>query len=459
MVELKELTLIRSGQTLFSNLNITFNSNDHWVITGSSGAGKTILLELLAGLIHPTKGRIEYDFIEGKSYEDTYIERKNKVHYIPAHAMQTFLSDNNAFYQQRYYTLGDERTPVVKDIIGDITTNTISFPESFNITRLLNLPVTKLSNGQLKKALILKSLTKAIPKMLLLDYPFEGLDYESRKDLNDFITHIALELNIQIILIDHAHDLPPIINKKLVLNNFVIDSISDYKPKETSTPSVSYTNSAIDNNALEPVVAFQDVTIQYGADVIIKNFNWTIRKGERWALVGKNGSGKTTLFSIIYADHPFAYSQKVYLFGKRRGSGESIWDIKKRINYLGPELVSFLNPQHILITADEYIRSANKETDTDKLEVLKKYFNAAHFFAKPVKQLSSSQLQLMLLIQFFLKEAELLLLDEPFQFLDPRQKERVSEFLVNHLRKETTLILITHYQPDVEQWTGLRMSL
>ncbi|MEJ0028864.1 MAG: ATP-binding cassette domain-containing protein [Bacteroidota bacterium] len=85
----------------------------------------------------------------------------------------------------------------------------------------------------------------------------------------------------------------------------------------------------------EVVVEIRDLKIQYGDTVILKDFNWTVDRGDRWALVGANGSGKTTLFSVIFADHPLAYSQQVYLFGKRRGTGESIWDVKSRINSHG----------------------------------------------------------------------------------------------------------------------------
>ncbi|MBT1702163.1 ATP-binding cassette domain-containing protein [Chryseosolibacter indicus] len=460
MIELKEVTLVRSGLTLFQNLNIAIASNEHWVITGPSGAGKTLFLGILAGAIHPTKGSIHFDFIHSKDYEGIYAERKSKIHYIKAHALQTFLSDNTAFYQQRYYTIGDERTRLVKDLIGEINTLNIEFPSSFNITALLNLPITKLSNGQLKKVLILKNLSASIPRVLLLDYPYEGLDHESRADLNNFITFIANEFLIQIIIVDHDHELPTIINKRMVINNFTIVETSDYSVKKEITQQNNNNTKTLQqlNITNEPVVEFKDVTIQYGSRIIIDNFNWTVRKGERWALVGRNGSGKTTLFSIIYADHPFAYSQKVFLFGKRRGSGESIWDIKKRISYLGPELLSYLNPQYITESANQYLLK-DQTIKADKLSGLITYFKAEHFFDCPIKQLSSSQLQLMLLIQFFTKEADLLLLDEPFQFLDTEQKQLVSDYLVKYLKPETTLILISHYKKDIALWTGLKMVL
>ncbi|MBA4054328.1 MAG: hypothetical protein C0490_06425, partial [Marivirga sp.] len=171
------------------------------------------------------------------------------------------------------------------------------------------------------------------------------------------------------------------------------------------------------------------------------------------ALVGKNGSGKTTLFSMIFADHPMAYSQEIYLFGRRRGSGESIWDIKRRINYLGPELISYLSPKSILLTGRQYIKSINRSLNEKIFTGLIEHFHAENFIDNPVRSLSSGQLQLMLIINCFLTEKEMLLLDEPFQFLDIQQRKNLSHYLQTHLTRNTTLILITHYQKDLEEWT------
>src|SRR5690606_6328469 len=122
----------------------------------------------------------------------------------------------------------------------------------------------------------------------------------------------------------------------------------------------------------------------YHGKKIIDNLNWTIRKGERWALTGKNGSGKTTLFSLIFADHPMAYSQQIYLFGKRRGTGESIWDIKKRMTYLGPEQLHFLNPGAVLHTAREFIMQQQHSNVAKKLDTLIRFFKADRFMDNPV---------------------------------------------------------------------------
>ena len=81
-----------------------------------------------------------------------------------------------------------------------------------------------------------------------------------------------------------------------------------------------------------------DIIIRYGARTILNHLNWTVKQGEHWAVSGRNGAGKSTLLSLVCADNPQAYACDIALFGRKRGTGESIWDIKKRIGYVSPEM-------------------------------------------------------------------------------------------------------------------------
>jgi len=461
MIKLDNVTVLKAGVALFSDFFWTVLPNEHWVISGANGSGKTLLLELLAGNVHAADGEVSYSFIHGTDWDERFAERKEKILYVSAHAIQTFMRGHDLFYQQRYYSIGDERIPLVESIFGAEVARLhhLDFPATLNIDALLALPLNRLSNGQLKKVLILKSLVKQIPRVLLLDYPFEGLDHASRMDLIDFLDHIAAAHGTQIILVDHHHHLPAVINRRLVLRDFAIEAIETVEALADDDSAYDSVPADVLTDDAPPVVEMRTLRLAYGDRVLLDNFNWIIRRGERWALTGRNGSGKTTLFSLIYADHPMAYSQQVYLFGKRRGSGESIWDIKRRISYLGPEIITFLNPSGIQQSARAYTIAALKLEDAGPLDALVAFFDVASWFGKAVKLLSSGQLQLMFLMQYFLEQKELLLLDEPFQFLDPVQKERVNVYLQEHLEEGVTLVLITHYEADIRRWTRQRMSL
>jgi molybdate transport system ATP-binding protein len=460
MIYLKNISVTKAGKKLFENFSFAIKPGEHWVIQGRNGAGKTLLLQLIAGAVHPQSGEVRHTFIAGHDWDSLYRQRQETIHFIPTHWLQVFLTGfEGLFYQQRYYNIDDTALPTVRDVFGAEASNLdkFVFSSNFDISRLLDVHITRLSNGQLKKVIILRELARNIPKVLILDYPFDGLDPDSRKDLIRFIDDISTKFDIQIILADHGDNLPSVINRKLVLENFALvyagPMTARVSPPEL--PGFPYqTESAVGI----PVVEMRDLTIAYGGKKIIAGVNWRINKGERWALTGKNGSGKTTLFSLIYADHPMAYSQQVFLFGKRRGSGESIWDIKKRISYLGPEHIHFLNPKSIAYSGREYI-SRQPHSELSRLNDLVSFFDAGEYIDLPLRILSSGQLQMVLLINMFLDRKELILLDEPFQFLDPINHDRVTDFLNYYLDKDVTLVLITHDEKDVTRWTQLRKVL
>jgi molybdate transport system ATP-binding protein len=461
MIEIKNAVVIKGGNKLFDHLSWMVRDGEHWVISGPNGSGKTTLLEIISGGVHLPHGDLTFSFINGDTWDERYAQRKRKIHYIPAHAMHTLLSEiQGLYYQQRYYEIGDERIPLVKEVLGTsaVKINSLPLPESLSIDHLLHLEVTRLSNGQLKKVLLLKALVTEIPKLLLLDYPFEGLDFDSREDLCRLIDFLASTYGVQIIIADHHHHLPRVINRKLTLSNFNIEADEVYSPAQSAL--IAPTSGPTGNSrARVPVVEIKDLRIKYQDHVVLKDFNWTVHQGERWALTGRNGSGKTTLFSMIFADHPLAYTQQIWLFGRRRGSGESIWEIKNRIAYVGPELVSYLAPKSIGLSARDYIKSINNKLNAGILDTLIDHFGAQTFIDKPVRTLSSGELQLMLIINCFLTEKELLLLDEPFQFLDSRQKQNLSRYLQIHLHSDTTLILITHYADDLAEWTNFTKTM
>jgi molybdate transport system ATP-binding protein len=458
MVTLSNVTLTHRGKKLFSNFSWQISAGEHWLVAGPNGAGKTFLLGLLAGAITPSVGEVKHDFVKGQTWDERYHERRRQILYVQAHALQNFLHENtSSYYQQRYYSLGNERTPTVAEVlVHSERLSQLHIPESLSIGHLLHLPVTRLSNGQLKKTLLVKSLLPGIPRLLLLDYPFEGLDAISRRELCEFIDFLVQQHDIQLVLTDHHADLPSCINRRLLLEEFGIREWGN--PRVVPQQHIESIPPATAKGA-EPIVVMKDVTIRYGNTTIIRGFNWSIKRGERWALVGRNGSGKTTLFSMIFADHPLAYAQEIYLFGRRRGSGESIWDIKRRIHYVGSELLTFLSPGYINQTMEAYLRACNPRAPEQVLAELLDHFHLRAIAQLPVHALSSGQLQLMLLLNCFMTRKELYLLDEPFQFLDATQHRRVSEFLQRRIDPDTTLIMITHHEQDLRYWAMETMRL
>lgn len=226
MIELRNIYTIKSGKPIFNNFNWKINSGEHWVITGDNGSGKTALLEVISSRQHPQKGEVHYDFITGTIWEEQFDQKRQLIQYIPTHSAQALLpKETDTYYQQRYYSIGDEIKHLrVRDVLrGDVHHFlSLDIPPSFDLEPLLNREIKHLSNGQLKKVLILQRLLNHRPRLLLLDYPFEGLDRQSRRDFCDFIDFVVAAYSVQVIIADHGHELPKCVRHKLTLEDLCI---------------------------------------------------------------------------------------------------------------------------------------------------------------------------------------------------------------------------------------------
>ncbi len=190
-----------------------------------------------------------------------------------------------------------------------------------------------------------------------------------------------------------------------------------------------------------------------------------MRAGERWAGLGPNGSGKTTLLSLICADHPQAYGNELFLFGERRGSGESIWDIKGRIGLVSPELhLYFSEPLTAARTAATGffdVMTARPTTAEQDVRVRDLFaeFGIASLLDRSFAQLSTGEQRLVLLIRALVKKPPLLVLDEPFQALDAAMIRRARDYLDTRLRSDQTLLFVTHYAEEIPRTVDRRLRL
>ena len=221
------------------------------------------------------------------------------------------------------------------------------------------------------------------------------------------------------------------------------------KRKSGSVRSASYRNGIL--------VDMRNVSVKYGNAPVLNNVNWTVRRHENWAIVGPNGSGKTTLLSLIAGDNPQAYANEIYLFGKRRGTGESIWDIKARIGMVSSEIQTLYRKE---ITASDIVasgifdsiglyRNLNSE---HKRQVDKwiEFFRISHIANNIFTHLSFGERRMVLLARSMVKSPELLILDEPCQGLD-QENRKLFMGLIEMIGRDTdtNLLYVTHYQDEL----------
>ena len=209
---------------------------------------------------------------------------------------------------------------------------------------------------------------------------------------------------------------------------------------------------------MKNVLKVENVTMQFGGVVAVDNLTMEVNEGEIVALIGPNGAGKTTLLSLMLADNPIAYALPIRLFGRKRGSGESIWDIKRKIGYVSPEIFStykkHLSVIHILAsglhdTIGIYRTPSNAETVVCQQWLAT--FGVQHLAEKCYLELSHGEQRLVLLIRAFVKSPQLLILDEPFHGLDHHWCEKAKEITDRYMaaNPRRTLIMVTHYTEEL----------
>ena len=207
----------------------------------------------------------------------------------------------------------------------------------------------------------------------------------------------------------------------------------------------------------EHIVDLNKVSIRYGERTILKELDWTVKCGEKWALSGENGAGKSTLLSLVCADNPQSYACDISLFGRKRGSGESIWEIKKHIGYVSPEMhrAYLKNLSAIDIVASGLHDSIGlykkpRPEDRDTCLWWMDIFGIADLADSNFLQLSSGEQRMVLLARAFVKDPELLILDEPLHGLDMVNRRLVKDVIEAFCqRKDKTMIMVTHYQEEL----------
>jgi molybdate transport system ATP-binding protein len=453
LLEFKEVNLKLGGKQLLENINWTIEKTQNWAIVGPSGSGKTCLAASIAGKIFH-QGQITRHF-------------EGSVGYIPQqHHFQNKAHVNNFYYQQRFQSQDAEDAATVREPLEETLSASPDYYQKlirqFHLEHLMHKPLLQLSNGENKRLQLCKSLLKN-PSLLLLDHPFIGLDKEGRKELHHFLNGL-MQSGLPVIIITSPSEIPDGITHVLELKEGKIVFLGE-KDSWAQRPQKKEERYQIDHSLLselgkrhdptyESMVEFRTVSIRYNETQILDEIDWKVEQGSCWCLSGANGAGKSTLLSLITADNPQAYANNIHLFGKKKGSGESIWQLKQKMGYVSPELHLYF-PQSCscfdviasgLFDTIGLFRTLSTE-QYEKVASWVKLLKLDEIAFKGLHQVSLSQQRMAMLGRALVKNPPLLILDEPCQGLDDEQTSFINS-IVNQLCFDTgtTLVYVSHYQ-------------
>lgn len=451
-------------------------ADEHIAVVGPNGAGKSLFVDTLLGKYPLREGSARYDF--SPSTTQTVYDNVKYIAFRDTYGA----ADANYYYQQRWNAHDQDEAPSVREMLGEIKDETLKEElfDLFHIEPLLDKKIILLSSGELRKFQLTKTLLTA-PKVLVMDNPFIGLDAPTRELLFSLLERLARQSSVQIILVlSMLDDIPSFITHVIPVDRLTVHPkmereayVQAFRAVKSEEPldelqqriaGLPYNENTYES---EEVVKLNKVSIRYDDRTILKELDWTVHRGEKWALSGENGSGKSTLLSLVCADNPQSYACDISLFGRKRGTGESIWEIKKHIGYVSPEMhrAYLKNLPAIEIVASGLHDSIGlykrpQESQMATCEWWMDIFGIVALKDKPFLQLSSGEQRLALLARAFVKDPELLILDEPLHGLDTYNRRRVKAIIEAFCRRrDKTMIMVTHYESELPPSIDHRLFL
>lgn len=445
-----------------NEVNWTIEPDQHWVVTGTNGSGKSALAAILADF-----GDIQSGSIEGVPA---------RVGLVSFEAQAELIKQELKKDDADILDVISEGTPV-REMIFDYCEDQLlasELVEKFGLTPLLDRAFRKLSTGESRKMMLVRALANN-PELLILDEPFDGLDADTLAMLQQHLASI-IETTPMIMVLNRFDEMPEFITHIAYMEKqgnsvgrlaFQVDrkdeaayadlyQLLHLKTTDLEVPHADPANKLPELDPAKPLVRLQNISIKYSDAVIVEDFNWTIEPGQHWQLSGPNGSGKTGVLSLITGDHPQCYVNDIFVFGFQRGNGESIWQIKQFIGYVSTSLqweyrVSISCRNVIISGFYDSIGMYTKSSDNEK-RIANQWLALLGMSDRadvPFNKLSYGDQRLLLIARAMVKHPPLLILDEPCLGLDDMNRQLVLALIEKICEgKETTVLYVNHHAED-----------
>jgi molybdate transport system ATP-binding protein len=433
-----------------------------WAILGRNGCGKQYLGQLLTGDQLPVSGLLQHRFnsIELLSFELQQALYEKQIREDDSEFSEQ--PDSGATVRE-LLALGDS-IPEVVQILG--------------LEPLLDRGYRLLSSGEARKTLLASALLRN-PDLLILDEPFDSLDRETRAHLADYFGRIATaEAPVLLFLFNTIEDLYPWHTHIAVMDRgslIIQGTATELMERDELQALLQFDASSLPpwpeplhaNRPASPLVNLCGGKVSYGGKVIFDNLDLHLEAGTHTLLTGPNGSGKSTLLALISGDHPQCYGNDLHIFGKRRGSGETIWELKKHIGIVSPGLHRDHrvpgSALHIVLSGffDSIgLYEAPTAQQVSHARCWLELVGLGNRSEIPFKQLSYGEQRLVLIARALVKQPALLLLDEPTQGLDDINRHRVLFFL-EHLasQQQSTIVMASHREDEFLPLFGCHVEM
>lgn len=486
LIKIENCRIESSSSTLLQNISWEMKAGEVWLVTGPNGSGKADFLNALAGntgckIIPNTDGLFSDIFYD--STETVSLERAARL-------IQEERENDESDYIEGGVDIGRTgRVFISQALKTETRLENEPAIKLCGIEKILDRGLKYMSTGEIRRTLLARALISG-KQLLILSDPFAGLDVQSRTILLEFFDSIAKRQWNHIILgMERWHEIPDAVTHVLEFRDKSVSYcgeragyealLKERSEKEaegeeekrqsfknefeelntTSVPSAPLRDR--DHYEIRDIlVEMNDVNVGWGDHQVLRHLNWKLVRGEHWLVRGPNGSGKTTLLELITGDNMQVFSNDVRIFGNRRGSGETIWDIKKRLGIVSYRMhveYRMLGGTSLLAVIISGFRDSiglYGENPTDlEIASAKKWLALGGFEGRESENfgsLSYGEQRAILILRSAVKSPEILILDEPCHGLDEQYRAKILQLmeLIGN-GGTTTMLHVTHDPSEV----------
>jgi len=490
IINIQKCRIQNDKEIFIKEFSCQIKATENWLVIGPNGGGKADFLNALSGNLKIVKNQ-----------DDSILQipQPNDLELVSLEKAARIIQEERENDESEYLEGGVDIGRTGKVFIAQSLKN----PDQIN--QIENLPEVKLcgiqhilerglkymSTGEIRRTLLAKALISK-KKLLILSDPFAGIDVESRKILLDFFTqmtnpHAENHQGTQILLcMERWNEIPQTITHVIEFSNKEVSFCGERKEYEiilqkrkaesenqiekqkqdfekelnqTLQETFVLQNEKSDSEDEEILVEMKNVNVGWDGRLVLENLNWTLKKHEHWLIRGPNGCGKTTFLELITGDNKQVYSNDIWIFGIKRGSGESIWDIKKRLGIVSYRLhveyrmIGGISLQNVIISGfRDSIGLYGEATDVEK-DAAKKWLKLGGFINREnelFSNLSYGEQRAILILRAAVKCPEILILDEPCHGLDEENRRMILHLLdLIAENKTSTLLHVTHDMNEV----------
>jgi molybdate transport system ATP-binding protein len=338
--------------------------------------------------------------------------------------------------------------------------------EALAMTACLDKGYRQLSSGQTRKLLLLRELL-AGRSTLVLEHPYDGLDSDSCRHLDQTLALLPVQGLLLLATISDLGDLPPWADHLAIIAD---GTLVDCGPCQAvlhrfrQRPRATTKNALVDARLCRPLaqeegeelIALNQGFAGYGEHHLFSGLQLFVRSGDHTLITGPNGCGKSTLLDIISGDNSKCYANDLRLFGKRRGAGESIWEIKKEMGIVSPSLHREHrvpgSALHIVLSGLYDSIGLYHRPSATELRMARQWLQWLDLAAKvdtPFRRLSFAEQRRLLIGRALIKGPKLLLLDEPTHGLDDATRQAFLDLLERIATERlSTLLYVSHRQDE-----------